>query len=160
MTAHGATGVALAVAVLVAAPAAASGTARANIYVPRNGPGTSCTRVFPLTRTVTPPAVLTASMRMLVRGPTSAERRAGYGGWFSSRTARVVRSVRIERGTAYVDFRNFSRLIPNASSSCGSNLLLAQLDHTALQFASVRRTVYSFDGSRRTFYEWLQLGTP
>ena len=68
--------------------------------------------------------------------------------------------VRIERGTAYVDFRNFSRLIPNASSSCGSNLLLAQLDHTALQFASVKRTVYSFDGSRRAFYEWLQLNTP
>jgi hypothetical protein len=39
-------------------------------------------------------------------------------------------------------------------------LLLAQLDRTAKQFPTVRRTVYSFDGSARTFYEWLQRSPP
>jgi hypothetical protein len=59
-----------------------------------------------------------------------------------------------------VDFRNFSRLIPNASSSCGSAMLLAQLNRTATQFPTVRRAVYSFNGDRHAFYEWLQREPP
>jgi hypothetical protein len=53
-----------------------------------------------------------------------------------------------------------ARVIPNASSSCGSALLLSQLDRTARQFRSVRRAVYSFDGSSSAFYEWLQRSPP
>ena len=84
----------------------------------------------------------------------------GFGGWFSQKTAGHVRGVRIAEGVAYVDFHNFARDIPNASSSCGSALLLAQLDRTAKQFPTVRLAVYSFDGSRRAFYEWLQRDVP
>ena len=99
-------------------------------------------------------------MRALLRGPSVDERRQGYGGWFSRRTAGFFRSATIVRGVAAIDFRDFSRIIPNASSSCGSALLLAQLDRTALQFPTVRRAVYSFDGSARAFYEWLQRSPP
>jgi hypothetical protein len=99
-------------------------------------------------------------MRALLAGPTAVERHAGYGGWFSARTAGALRSVRISRSVAHIDFRDFSRLIPNASSSCGSTLLLAQLDRTATQFPTVDRAVYSFNGSRRAFYEWLQREPP
>lgn len=97
---------------------------------------------------------------MLLAGPSAAERRRGYGGWFSVRTTRRLRSVRIRADVAFVDFRNFTRLIPNASTSCGSAMLLAQLDLTAKRFPGVRRTIYSFDGSSRTFYEWLQREPP
>ena len=45
-------------------------------------------------------------------------------------------------------------------TSCGSAMLLAQLDRTATRFPTVTRAVYSFDGSRRAFYEWLQMTTP
>ena len=72
----------------------------------------------------------------------------------------MLRSVRVAGGVAFVDFRDFSRVIPNASSSCGSRLLLAQLDRTATQFPTVKRAVYSFDGSRTAFYEWLQRPAP
>lgn len=133
---------------------------RVNIYVPRGNPGRRCDRVFALPRTVRLPAVLTGAMRALLAGPTTAERKAGYGGWFSSRTKGMVRSVRVARGVAFVDFRNFSRVIPNASSSCGSSALLAQLGRTATQFPTVRRAVYSFNGSRSSFYEWLQRSPP
>jgi hypothetical protein len=51
-------------------------------------------------------------------------------------------------------------VIPNASSSCGSAILLAQLDATATQFPTVDRAVYSIDGDTRAFYEWLQLVPP
>jgi len=143
-----------------AAPGRPSAGVRVAIFAPRGDPGRNCTRVFPLSRTVRGPAVLTGAMRALLRGPTAAERSRGYGGWFSQKTAGMLRSVRIANGVARVDFRNFSRIIPNASSSCGSALLLAQLDRTATQFPTVRRAVYSFDGSARAFYEWLQRSPP
>jgi hypothetical protein len=153
----------LAMAASVGADAAPQGSARAvgvEIYAPRDSPGRNCARVFPLARTVPAPAVLTGTMRALLRGPTAAERARGYGGWFSAKTAGMLRSVRITNGVAYVDFRNFSRVIPNASSSCGSAMLLAQLDRTAKQFPTVRRTVYFFNGSAQAFYEWLQRSPP
>lgn len=139
---------------------AATGRLDVKVFAPRGGPGPSCTRVYPLRRTVPMPAVLAGAMRALLAGPTPAERRAGYDGWFSVRTAGQLRSVRIRRAVAYIDFRDFSRLIPNASSSCGSAMLLAQLDRTATQFPTVQRTVYSFNGSRHAFYEWLQRPAP
>lgn len=130
-----------------------------SIYVPR-GVGADCGRVFPLERRVAPPRLLGGAMRALLAGPTRTERARGYGGWFSRKTADHLRSIRLTRGVAYVDFRSFARDIPNASSACGSTLLLAQLDRTSRQFPTVERTVYSFDGSRRSFYEWLQREPP
>lgn len=156
----------LALVVLVAAlpaassPAAAVRTARVSVFVPKGSPGSRCDRVVPVARTVRAPAVLRGAMEALLRGPTAAERNRGYGGWFSSRTAGMLRSVRLAGGVAYVDFRDFRRVIPNASSSCGGALLLAQLDRTATQFPTVRRAIYAFNGSRRGFYEWLQRSAP
>ena len=142
------------------APARAAKNVTVRIFVPRGAPGARCDRVFARQRTVRPPAVLAAAMRELLKGPTAAERSAGYSGWFSIQTAGKLRGVRINAGVAFIDFADFSRIIPNASSSCGSSLLLAQLNRTATQFPTVRRAIYSFNGSRRAFYEWLQYSTP
>ena len=142
-----------------AAPAPAS-TVAVKVFAPRRDPGPACARVYPLRRAVATPAVLAGAMRALLAGPTVHERRAGYGGWFSAKTAGALLSVTIRHRVAYVDFADFSRLIPNASSSCGSALLLAQLGRTATQFPTVERAVYSFNGSRRAFYEWLQRDAP
>ena len=140
--------------------ASPSGTTGIRVYLPRGDPGLDCKRVDPVRRTVRTPAVLKGTLQSLLRGPTAAERQRGYGGWFSARTAGMLRSVRLSRGIAYVDFRDFRRVIPNASSSCGSAMLLAQLDRTATQFPTVRRAIYMFNGSRSLFYEWLQLSPP
>lgn len=145
--------------VSTASPSPAATTHVVSIYAPR-GVGSSCARVLPLRRVVETPALLTGAMQALLVGPTKAERARGFGGWFSVKTAGHLRGVRIVHGVAFIDFRNFAREIPNASTSCGSALLLAQLDRTATQFPTVKRTVYSFDGSRRTFYEWLQRDAP
>lgn len=153
----------LASAVLALAAGAAGGTGGSvgvSVFFPRGADPTDCARVRAVPRRVEPPAVLAGALRALLRGPTIAERRRGYGGWFSARTAGALRSVRIRGGVAYVDLRDLSRVIPNASTSCGSALLLAQLDRTATQFPSVRRAVYSFGGSTRAFYEWLQRPAP
>lgn len=144
------------------APAATQTIAKTHaisIYAPR-GASIDCARVLPLKRVVAPPALLKGAMQALLAGPTKAEQARGYGGWFSVKTAGHLRSVRISNGVAFVDFHTFVRDIPNASSSCGSALLLAQLNRTAKQFPTVKRTVYSFEGSRRDFYEWLQREAP
>jgi hypothetical protein len=109
-----------------------------HVFAPRGGPGANCARVYGVTRRVKKPAVLTGTMRALVAGPTACERARGYGGWFSTKTAGSVTGVRISRHVAYIDFRDFSRSIPSASSSCGSSLLLAQLDRMARQFRDLR----------------------
>ena len=150
--------VALALAATAAsAPAGKSHTV--SVFAPR-GIGPNCAHVLPLKRVVVGPRLLRGSMRALLAGPTRAERARGYGGWFSARTAGHLRSVRISDGVAYIDFRSFASHIPNASTSCGSTMLLAQLDRTARQFSSVKRAVYSFNGSQRAFYEWLQREPP
>jgi hypothetical protein len=137
----------------------ASPTASVKIYL-GVGDGSDCARVAAVRRFVARPAVLHGAMSALLRGPTANEKRAGFGGWFTARTAGMLRSIWLSHGIAYVDFRDLRRVIPNASSSCGSTLLLAQLDRTAKQFAGVRHTLYSLNGNRRAFYEWLQLSTP
>lgn len=129
------------------------------IYAPR-GASMNCANVLPLKRLVPAPGLLEGAMRALLAGPTTAERSRGYGGWFSAKTAGHLRSVRITRGVAYIDFRNLAPHIPNASTSCGSTLLLAQLDRTARQFPTVKRGVYSFNGSSHAFYDWLQREAP
>lgn len=79
---------------------------------------------------------------------------------FLPATGQLLRSVRIANGVAHVDFHDFSKVIPNATSSFGSAALLAELDGTLTQFGTVRSTVYSFEGDVDAFYLWLQLTPP
>jgi spore germination protein GerM len=100
------------------------------------------------------------AIAQLLSGPTADERAQGLDSWFSEKTKGMLNRVVIEDGVAEVDFADFSATIPNASTSCGSASLLAQLDNTILQFPQVDEVVYSFDGDRAAFYEWLQLAPP
>lgn len=116
--------------------------------------------VDPRPRTVTGPAVLRGALEELLRGPTDAEHAEGDRSWFSTDTAGMLRSVRIEDGTAFVDFEDFSRVVPGASSSAGSATLLAELEATTTQFPSVERARFAFEGDERAFSEWLQRDVP
>lgn len=106
------------------------------------------------------PRVATATLTELLAGPTAAERNAGYFSWFSPATSGMLRTVRVHNGVAYVDFRDFRTIIPNASTSAGSAMLMAQLDTTLKQFPTIASTVYSFNGDVDAFYLWLQLTPP
>ncbi len=137
---------------------AATMTVRAYFH---KGPANDPQRVVAVTRTVPrSSAVLTTAVNQLLAGPTAAERSAGYWSWFSHRTAHMLRGVSLANGVAHVDFRDFSHVIPNASSSFGSAALLAELDATVTQFHGVRSAVYSFNGDAVPFYEWLQMQPP
>jgi hypothetical protein len=137
-------------------PPANTHTFRVSLYFPKGDAGRNCRSVQALSRVVTGPAFLHETLERLVSGPAVDERKEGYGGWFSKRTRGALRGVILRDGVAEVDFRDLRRLIPNASSSCGSALLLTQLNRTVFQFPNVRRAVYSINGSQRAFLRWLQ----
>lgn len=100
------------------------------------------------------------ALNWLLKGPRASEERAGVDSLFSGRTAGMLNSVRIEGGVAFVDFDDFRRKIRGASSSCGSAVLLTELNRTSKQFPSVDRAVYSFEGNVRAFYNWIQRDPP
>lgn len=101
---------------------------------------------------------LTTALHELVAGPTAAERERGLTSWFSDSTRQVLRRVRLEDGFLVVDFVDLPRLIPGASSSAGSEALLASLDSTVFQFETVDSVEYRLEGSCAEFWEWLQRG--
>lgn len=120
----------------------------------------TCSETVSVPRSVQGPAVLSAALQALLAGPTSEEEDDGLTSWFSGATASALRSAKIVDGTAFIDFTDLSGTIPGASTSCGTSMLLRQLDGTALQFPTVERTLYSLDGDVDAFYYWLQLDPP
>lgn len=113
----------------------------------------------PVTRVVPESTgVLRASMTALLTGPTVQETDAGFSSFFSSATAGMLRGVSLTDGHAVVDFDDLRAVIPNASTSAGSALLLSELDATTFQFSTVQSAEYRINGSCTTFTEWLQMG--
>jgi spore germination protein GerM len=102
-------------------------------------------------------ARLDAALRGLIAGPTDAERNAGYISLFSEQTALAMLSVEIgPDGVAVVDFADLRVVMNNASTSSGSQILLAQLEATVFQIEEVTAVEYRIHGSCDTFWEWLQ----
>ena len=101
---------------------------------------------------------LRVAIEALVAGPTTDERAAGLSSFFSDETRQSVRLVRIDGLHAVVDFHDFSHIIPNASSSLGSTMLLESLNSTVFANSRVASVEYRFDGSCDAFGEWVQRG--
>lgn len=111
----------------------------------------------PAPNTVDTQTRLHIALESLLRGPTPQEQAAGLNSWFSVQTTGMLNSVTIDpEGLAIVDFKNFSHIIPNASTSAGSQMLLSQLNSTVFQFTQVKAVVYRFDGDCEAFWNWLQ----
>ena len=101
--------------------------------------------------------LLRAALEQLLRGPSDPQ--PDVHSWFSSATADALRSVRVDsEGHASVDFEDLRALIPNASSSAGSAMLLEELNTTVFSVAGVRSVDYLIEGGCERFWEWLQYG--
>ncbi|TVR19495.1 MAG: hypothetical protein EA387_13420 [Nitriliruptor sp.] len=136
-------------------------TVEVEIYLSNHTLGDPCTEVFPVPRTVAADDPLTGALEALLAGPTDAERDEDYWSWFSDETEGMLRSVEIVAGTVMVDLEDLRPVIPNASTSCGSSILLSQLDTTTLAAAEGAASVlYLIEGEHDVFYEWLQLVPP
>jgi len=102
--------------------------------------------------------VATAALNQLFAGPTEAEKAEGYQSWFSSETASILLSLRLDSGKAYLNMRDIRPSIPGANSSCGSQMFFAQIETTLKAVAPVEEVFYAIEGDPVTFYEWIQLG--
>jgi hypothetical protein len=101
---------------------------------------------------------LAFALEALLSGPTAAERASGLSSFFSHQTAGMLNGAAVRDGVAYVDFRDFSGIVPNASTSAGSAELLDQIAGTIFQFDGIREAELSFDGSCDAFWNWIQRG--
>jgi hypothetical protein len=101
-----------------------------------------------------PDVALRIDLERLLRGdaaPASGET------WFSEATAGALRNVSLDAaGHATVDFADLRVLIPNASSSAGSAMLLDELNTAVFGVGAVRSVEYRIEGSCEQFWEWLQ----
>jgi hypothetical protein len=121
---------------------------------PESDPG----RVVPVSRTVPrSPKVATAALNELRRGAHHPRTGGRLLVVLLRRHGGMLRGVRVTGGTGFADFRDFRRLLPNATSSYGSTALLAELDDTLKQFPTIKGTSYAFNGDVPAFYSWLQL---
>jgi hypothetical protein len=135
-------------------------TVGVQVYFPQGELDESCAEVYPVARQVDAEDPLTGALEALLAGPTAAELARGYGGWFTAATAGMLRAAEVVDGVALVDLADLRPVIPGASSSCGSELLLAQLDRTVLGVVEVDHAEYAIDGDPAAFYGWLQYDVP
>ena len=123
--------------------------------------GDPCEDVVAVPRDVPAAAPLRGALEALLAGPTDEERADGYGGFFGPETANLLDGVRLDGDLALVSFvASLPRVIPNASTSCGSTALLGALDATVTQFPEVDEAWYDLEGDRAAFYGWLQYAAP
>ncbi|NND12796.1 MAG: GerMN domain-containing protein [Acidimicrobiia bacterium] len=121
------------------------------------GDGSNCAEVTGFTRSVAADLdPLTTALDLLVLGPNAEEISSGAGSFFSAETDGAIRHVRTSEGELVVDFRDVRVALSNASTSCGSESLLAQLNGTVFQFDSIERVRYELEGSCDQFFNWLQ----
>jgi len=121
------------------------------------GDGTDCAQVDRFERQVAvADDAIRAAFERLVAGPTDAEQEIGASSFFSADTTGTVRNVTLQDGLLVVDFEDLRPLMPNASTSCGSEALLAQLNATAFQLPDVLSVRYEIAGDCDAFANWLQ----
>lgn len=100
---------------------------------------------------------LEAALMSLVAGPTEEEQFQGYFSHFSQETRLALNGASIDAdGLAVVDLADIRDVIPNASTSAGSAVFLAQLNATVFQIEEVAAVEYRIEGSCEDFWEWLQ----
>lgn len=87
------------------------------------------------------PAVARAALAALLRGPTAAERAAGYSTCVPAGTA--LRGVHVSGRVATVDL---TRRFQSGGGSLSMLLRVAQVVYTATQFTAVERVAFRLDG--------------
>ncbi len=123
--------------------------------------GSSCSVVEAVPREVPETeAVATAALTELFAGPTAEEEQRGLSSLFDAVTEDLLRSLHVADGVAYLDLDGSFLDLGNASTSCGGSAVMASVEATLEQFATVDEVRYAVEGEPRAFYDFLQIGCP
>jgi spore germination protein GerM len=122
--------------------------------------GQSCDKVFPVTRQIEPNRNRAqAALEQLFKGPTQSEQSEGYSSFFSQQTAGILKGFKVVDTTAYINLSDMRAIIPNASTSCGRQGFLAEVETTLKDnLPDLEQIIYAINGDPRTFYDWMQVG--
>jgi len=118
-----------------------------------------CNKAFPTMRAIpATPAVAKAALDELFRGVTPEEKAKGFWSFDSESTAGVLKSVRVYKGAAYVNFTKLAlEKLGNATSTCGGGFW-PMVENTLKQFPTIKNIYYAVEGNSDDFYEWVQVG--
>jgi spore germination protein GerM len=106
-------------------------------------PAISCNKVFATDRQVPKTdAVARAALEELLKGPTDAEKTAGFS--TSINTGVKIQSLTITSGVAKVDFNE--QLQAGVGGSCKISAIRAEITQTLKQFPTVKSVIISING--------------
>lgn len=139
-----------------AAPTTTPATRTVKVFFwARLGPEGRCVAPVARTRRVPVDAPVRRALRQLLLGPTDHERSRGLSAAFQD-AADALGSLRVEDGTAHVDFADLSGLaLDPPGTPCRAAKVVRPLDATLRQFSWVERTRYTLRGSGTAFQERL-----
>ena len=88
--------------------------------------------------------VARAALIELIAGPTQQELASGYTSSLPKDAGIKIQDLRIEKGTAYVDFS--AELDRGVAGSCRTTNIRAQIENTLKQFSTITDVIISIDG--------------
>jgi spore germination protein GerM len=98
---------------------------------------------------------LTESLAALVSGPTLEEQEVGFYSPFSSLTADLIRSVRIEGSIAFVDFTSVLFQLSGVGTTNGSAMFLDEILATIFHFQDIESVSFAVNGSDAEWCEFV-----
>lgn len=118
-----------------------------------------CRKVHAVERTIPKTAgVARAALEEFFKGVTPEESAKGYVSFSPAETKGILKSIKIKRGAAYINFNQVVyEQLGSATSSCGGGFF-SSIEKTLQQFPGVKKVFYAIKGSPKDFYEWVQVG--
>lgn len=118
-----------------------------------------CGKVYPVEREVFQGNEVIGAINQLFAGLTAEEIKSGYTSFFSAKTKSINIGSFVKNGILYINFSsNILKLIPNASTSCGSGQFRSEIETTAKQFPGINKVYFAIESNPETFYNWMQVG--
>ncbi len=117
-----------------------------------------CGLVYGVERSLANASDPTEVLHSLFSGPTKEEAANGYNSLFSERTKGILRGVNVKNKIAYVDLEDITKIIPNASASCGSREFMSEVTETLKHNLGISEVRFAINANPETFYDFVQIG--
>lgn len=123
----------------------------------RNKGEESCANVYDIERVVsntTDP--LTTSIQELLKGPNKAEEILGYTSVFSQNTTDMLKELKIENDTAYIDFKDYRGLLNKEFTPCDMKSFRYSIENTIKHYrGNVKEIIFMLEGNKEDFNKWI-----
>lgn len=122
------------------------------------GQGESCGNVYDIERVVNNTAdPLTTAIQELLKGPNKAEEILGYTSIFSPTTEGMLKELKIENDTAYIDLKDYRPVLNKEFTPCDMKSFKNSIEYTIKHYReNVSEIVFMLEGSKEDFNIWIK----